>query len=157
MLEKGADIRTVQALLGHKNIITTARYLSTSTDKMREAVEGRSANRQSVAAAIPRARSGRIVPGRARRTQAAVGRRAARTPGVDVARRPRSARFPDAPVELPWVARLIADQFGVRYHEGHVWKLLRWLNWSPQRPVGRATRTQRRSDPHVEEKDLAHY
>jgi integrase len=36
-LENG-DIRTVQALLGHKNITTTARYLSTSTDKMRQAV-----------------------------------------------------------------------------------------------------------------------
>ena len=36
------------------------------------------------------------------------------------------------------VARLIADEFGVRYHEGHVWKILRTLNWSPQRPVGKA-------------------
>lgn len=35
---KNTDIRTVQALLGHKNITTTARYLSTSTDKMRQAV-----------------------------------------------------------------------------------------------------------------------
>ena len=38
----------------------------------------------------------------------------------------------------PRVARLIADEFGVRYHEGHVWKILRALNWSPQRPVGKA-------------------
>ena len=38
----------------------------------------------------------------------------------------------------PRVARLIRDRFGVDYHEGHVWKLLRALNWSPQRPVGKA-------------------
>jgi transposase len=36
------------------------------------------------------------------------------------------------------VAHLIQDEFGVKYHPGHVWKLLRALNWSPQRPVGRA-------------------
>jgi transposase len=36
------------------------------------------------------------------------------------------------------VAHLIQQEFGVRYHAGHVWKLLRELNWSPQRPVGRA-------------------
>jgi integrase/recombinase XerD len=35
---ENTDIRTVQALLGHKNITTTARYLSTSTDKIREAI-----------------------------------------------------------------------------------------------------------------------
>ncbi len=38
----------------------------------------------------------------------------------------------------PRVARLIADEFGARYHEGHVWKILRALHWSPQRPVGKA-------------------
>jgi transposase len=36
------------------------------------------------------------------------------------------------------VAHLIEQEFAVSYHSGHVWKLLRQLNWSPQRPVGRA-------------------
>ena len=38
----------------------------------------------------------------------------------------------------PRVADLIEREFGVRYHAGHVWKVLRQLNWSPQRPKGRA-------------------
>jgi transposase len=38
----------------------------------------------------------------------------------------------------PRVAHLIEQQFGVRYHSGHVWKVLVGLGWSPQRPVGRA-------------------
>ncbi len=38
----------------------------------------------------------------------------------------------------PRVAHLIEQQFGVHYHEGHVWKLLVRLGWSPQRPAGRA-------------------
>lgn len=38
----------------------------------------------------------------------------------------------------PRVAHLIEQQFGVRYHEGHVWKVLIGLGWSPQRPTGRA-------------------
>ncbi len=33
---------------------------------------------------------------------------------------------------------MIQERFGVRYHEGHVWKILRSLNWSPQRPVGQS-------------------
>jgi len=36
------------------------------------------------------------------------------------------------------VGRVIEEQFGVAYHPGHVWKILRQLNWSPPLPVGRA-------------------
>ncbi len=51
---------------------------------------------------------------------------------------PEAYGFPTPLWTCPRVARLIADEFGVRYHEGHVWKILRALNWSPQRPVGKA-------------------
>ncbi len=36
------------------------------------------------------------------------------------------------------VAHLIEQECGVQYHPGHVWKLLRQLGWSCQRPTGRA-------------------
>lgn len=36
------------------------------------------------------------------------------------------------------VAELIKQEFGVRYHAGHVWKILVALGWSCQRPAGRA-------------------
>ncbi len=36
------------------------------------------------------------------------------------------------------VRELIEDQCGVRYHEAHVWRILRQLGWSCQRPSGRA-------------------
>jgi len=36
------------------------------------------------------------------------------------------------------VAHLIEREFGIRYHPGHVWKILVRLGWSCQRPVGRA-------------------
>lgn len=36
------------------------------------------------------------------------------------------------------VAHLIQQEFGIGYHEGHVWKILVSLGWSPQRPEGRA-------------------
>src|SRR5262245_7083463 len=42
-----------------------------------------------------------------------------------------------------WTARrvawLIAAHFGVRYHPGHVSRLLRTLDWTPQQPLQRAT------------------
>ena len=36
------------------------------------------------------------------------------------------------------VAQLIETECGVRYHPGHVWRILRQLGWSCQRPAGRA-------------------
>ena len=33
---------------------------------------------------------------------------------------------------------LIEYRMGVRYHEDHVWRILRQLGWSCQRPTGRA-------------------
>ena len=36
------------------------------------------------------------------------------------------------------VAEVIQDTFDVEYHSGHVWRILRRLGWSVQRPTGRA-------------------
>jgi transposase len=39
---------------------------------------------------------------------------------------------------LARIAQVIERLTGVRYHPGHVWRLLRRLGWSPQRPARRA-------------------
>jgi transposase len=39
---------------------------------------------------------------------------------------------------LPRIAALIARLTGVKYHPGHVWRILRALEWSIQRPEHRA-------------------
>lgn len=39
---------------------------------------------------------------------------------------------------LARIARLIKQRFGVVYHPGHVWKLLRQMGWSCQKPERRA-------------------
>ena len=39
---------------------------------------------------------------------------------------------------LPRVAELIHRSTGVRYHPGHVWRLMRQLGWSLQKPTTRA-------------------
>lgn len=36
------------------------------------------------------------------------------------------------------VRELIAERTGVRYHEDHVWRILHKLNWTCQRPTGKA-------------------
>jgi transposase len=36
------------------------------------------------------------------------------------------------------VAHLIEQECGIAYHPGHVWRILRQLGWSCQRPSGRA-------------------
>lgn len=74
--------------------------------------------------------------------------RAGRLPRLDTAQRrvlvKRLLEGPEKPgyEAPPWTCERVADlierEFGVRYHAGHVWKLLRQLNWSPQRSRGRA-------------------
>lgn len=39
---------------------------------------------------------------------------------------------------VPRVAKLIEGMTGVRYHPGHVWRILRGMGWSLQRPTTRA-------------------
>ena len=39
---------------------------------------------------------------------------------------------------LPRIAKVIHELFGVRYHPGHVWRILRQLGFSCQKPVTRA-------------------
>ena len=53
-------------------------------------------------------------------------------------RGPESLGYETPLWSCPRVAHLIEQEFGVAYHEGHVWKILVGLGWSPQRPVGRA-------------------
>ena len=74
--------------------------------------------------------------------------RAGRKPRLEAAQRerltalllegPEAQGLPTPLWSCPRVARLIGDEFGVDYHEGHVWKILRGLGWSPQRPLGQA-------------------
>ena len=46
------------------------------------------------------------------------------------------------------VAALIEQETGVRYHPGHVWKILKKLGWSCQRPTGRARERDEKAIAH---------
>ena len=50
----------------------------------------------------------------------------------------RAHGFPTELWTLPRIAQVIRAQTGVQYHPGHVWKLLRALHWTLQRPARRA-------------------
>ena len=55
----------------------------------------------------------------------------------------------ETPLWTLWrVADLIEREFGVRYHNGHVWRILRQLKWSCQRPVGRARERNEKAIEH---------
>jgi transposase len=61
----------------------------------------------------------------------------------------------ETPLWTCWrVAHLIEQEFGVRYHAGHVWKVLRGLKWSVQRPKGRALE---RNEAAIEERKKHHW
>lgn len=74
--------------------------------------------------------------------------RAGRKPRLSTAQKAElEQRLLDGPENLGYetplwtcerVSHLIQSQFGVTYHPAHVWKLLRQIGWSCQRPVGRA-------------------
>ncbi len=49
------------------------------------------------------------------------------------------AGFPTELWTLPRIQALIEERFGLRYSEVHVWRLLREMGFSCQRPTGRAT------------------
>ena len=50
----------------------------------------------------------------------------------------RAAGFPTELWTLRRVAQIIEAHFGVKYHPGHVWYILRDMGWSAQKPERRA-------------------
>jgi transposase len=62
----------------------------------------------------------------------------------------------ETPLWTLWrVGHLIEKEFGFRYHNGHVWKILRQLNWSCQRPVGRARERNEQGIRHWKKVEVA--
>lgn len=51
---------------------------------------------------------------------------------------PRSSGYPTDMWTLARVAEVIEAETGVVYHPGHVWRILREMGWSRQRPARRA-------------------
>jgi len=51
---------------------------------------------------------------------------------------PLAAGFPTDLWTLARVAQVIERHFGVKHHPGHVWRILRDMDWRPQKPERRA-------------------
>jgi transposase len=64
----------------------------------------------------------------------------------------RQGAYPRGYAEDYWtldrIARLIWDLFGVRYHPSGVWRLLRRLGWSSQKPQRQALQRDDRAIAH---------
>lgn len=60
---------------------------------------------------------------------------------------PPAAGFATDLWTLERVARVIETHFGVKYHPGHVWYVLRELGWSPQKPDRRARERDEEATP----------
>jgi transposase len=55
-----------------------------------------------------------------------------------LAKGPLGNGYPTDMWTLARVAEVIADETGVTHHPGHVWRILREMGWSRQRPARRA-------------------
>ena len=67
----------------------------------------------------------------------ALGRAAAEA-GQALGAGPAGGRLETNLWTCPRVAEVIQKHFGVTYHASHVWKVLRSLGWTPQKPERRA-------------------
>jgi transposase len=50
----------------------------------------------------------------------------------------RAAGYPTELWTLNRITAVIKKEFGIQYHPGHVWKILRGMGWSAQKPERRA-------------------
>lgn len=58
--------------------------------------------------------------------------------GRALLRGPQVYGYPNALWTLERISHVVEQLFHVRYHRGHVWKILRQMGWSCQRPVRKA-------------------
>ena len=78
------------------------------------------------------------------RQQAPAGRKPLLTPSQlerleqELVKGPQAQGYRSELWTVARIGRLIRKLYGVRYHRGHVWRLLGQMGWSPQRPALRA-------------------